>query len=75
MTPGDLHIKISHSVKTLQTRATAVAQEHRERIKRMKDVQDKIEHDAITGQLDFGDITPSIAPEVMELIANPTHGL
>jgi hypothetical protein len=75
MTPGDLHIKISHSVKTLQTRATAVAQEHRERIKRLKDVQDKIEHDSISGQLGFGDITMGIAPEIMALIDNPTYGL
>jgi hypothetical protein len=74
ITPGDMHMKIHGSIEILQSRATAVAQEHRERIKRLREIAIHLQHQSMAGQLPL-DIGPSIAPDVMELITNPTHGL
>lgn len=74
MTPGDLHIKIHHSISILQSRASASSQEYRERIKRLRETGIQIQLQAASGQLPL-DLGMSIAPEIMALIDNPAEGL
>jgi hypothetical protein len=74
ITPGDMHMKIHHSMNILQSRASASAQEYRERLKRLRDTAIQIQLQAASGQLPL-DIGLSIAPEIMALIDNPTKGL
>lgn len=75
MTYAEIHVRSHQCIATLQSRAQAVAQEHRERIKQLRAVAQAIEQKGSAGQLTLGDQSPSFSPEIDRLLADPTHGL
>jgi hypothetical protein len=75
MTNAEIHVSAYRAINTLQTRAISIAKEHRERIKRIREVARHIEHKSASGQLELAVDSQAISPELLALITNPTQGL
>jgi hypothetical protein len=77
MTNDETYRKASRGIKALSQRMKFLAQEHRERIKQLRKLQDHL--DAVDAQTPTGPellpIEVTLAPEVVTLVNNPTHGL
>jgi hypothetical protein len=75
MTHAEIHFKAYQSITVLEHRAKLAAQEHRERIKRLRGLMHAIATQQLRDGLNMLDDSPSLAPELSQLIADPTHGL
>lgn len=75
MTHAEIHFKAYQAVTVLEHRAKLAAQEHRERIKRLRGLMHAISVQQARDGLNMLDDSPSLAPELSQLIADPTKGL
>lgn len=76
MTNAEIHVRTYQCIATLKSRSFRIAQEHRERIKALKDLAESIEQQGASGQLDLvnGD-SVSLSPNLERLLGDPTYGL
>jgi hypothetical protein len=77
MTNAEMHLRAGRGIATLGQRLKFLGQEHRERIKRLKKLQDHLQEHEMKhpNQPDLIAAPPSIAPEVLELVEDPLGGL
>ena len=77
MTNAEMHLKAGRGIAILGQRAKFISQEHRERIKRLKDLQDRLQEQELkySGQGDLIAAPPSVPPEVLDLVEDPLNGL
>lgn len=75
MTHAEIHLRSYRSIQALEQRAKAAAQEHRERIKRLRSLMNAIALEQVRDDLDIMAESPSLAPELQRLVDDPTHGL
>lgn len=75
MTHAEIHFRAYQAVGVLEQRAKLAAQEHRERIKRLRGLMHAISLQQARDGLDMLAESPSLHPELTQLIADPTHGL
>lgn len=75
MTHAEIHLLAYRSIQVLEKRCQLAAQEHRERIKRLRSVMQAISIESQREQIDvFGEST-TLAPDLHRLLHDPTHGL
>jgi hypothetical protein len=75
MTHAEIHFRAYQATIVLEQRAKLAAQEHRERIKRLRGIMHAISVQQARDGLNMLDDSPSLAPELTQLIADPTRGL
>jgi hypothetical protein len=75
MTHAEIHFRAYQSISVLEGRAKLAAQEHRERIKRLRGLMHAIATQQARDGLDMLSDSPSLHPELERLVADPTHGL
>jgi hypothetical protein len=77
MSNAEMHLKAGHGIATLSQRIKFLAQEHRERIKRLKKLQEELQMAEAkrATQPDLVPVAASVAPEVEALVMNPLRGL
>jgi hypothetical protein len=77
MSNAEMHLKAGHGIATLSQRIKFLAQEHRERIKRLRKLQEELQMAEAkrATQPDLVPVAASVAPEVRDLVMNPLHGL
>ena len=70
-----IYIRADDSIAVLERRAKLAAQEHRERIKRLRSLKQALTIQCMKDEIDMmGDAT-SLAPELERLLDDPTAGL
>jgi hypothetical protein len=75
MTHAEIHLLAYRSIQTLEKRAQLVAQEHRERIKRLRSVMQSIAIESQRDELNVMAEAPTLAPDLHRILHDPTHGL
>jgi hypothetical protein len=75
MTHAEIHLLAYRGIQTLEQRAKMAAQEHRERIKRLRGLMQAIAVESVRDGLDVFAESPTLAPELTALLHDPTRGL
>jgi hypothetical protein len=75
MTHAEIHFKAYQSITVLEHRAKLAAQEHRERIKKLRTLMHRIAVSQVRDGINLFDDSPSVSPELEQLLADPVHGL
>lgn len=75
MTHAEIHFQAYKSITVLEGRAKLAAQEHRERIKKLRDLMHRIAVSQARDGINLFDDSPSVSPELAQLLADPMHGL
>jgi hypothetical protein len=75
MTHAEIHIRAFDAIQVLEHRAKLAAQEHRERIKRLRGLMHAIAVQRMKGEIDMMVDATSLAPELERLLDDPTAGL
>lgn len=77
MTNAEMHLKAGRGIATLSQRMKFMAQEHRERIKRLKKLQEELQLAEVKnpGQSELIAVATSVEPELVELVNDPLAGL
>mgnify|MGYP003634384683 FL=1 len=75
MTNTEIQNRCLNCVDILKPRALLVAQEHRERIKQLINLEQSIRHSRAAGQLSLDDDNATLSPDLLKLLGDPTHNL
>ena len=72
-----MYMKAGDGIATLSQRIKFLAQEHRERIKRLKKLQEelRVSEKKRAAQPELVPVLASVAPEALDLVNNPLNGL
>jgi hypothetical protein len=75
MTHAEIHFQAYKSITVLEGRAKLAAQEHRERIKKLRGLMHAIAVSQARDGINMLDDSPSLSPELAQLLAEPLYGL